>query len=406
MTLTQAALERENAALRQAVDLLHRVSNLVRQSLELEPTCYALLTGVTAGVGLGFNRAMLFFADDRDRSALRGVAAVGPADRDEADRIWKSIESDAPDLDTLYQAGLRQRAERSALDRRVRALSVPIGGDTPIALALRRTALVQGEGTDDLGGLLHLPTAVAAPLRGAESVRGVLYADNCYTERPLDEAAELVLSLIADQAGRAIEHAHHYEELAMRARLDALTGLEHHGRMMEAVDTALGGEPDAPFGLAMIDLDDFKRVNDGYGHLAGDALLCGLGERLRSVLRSGERPYRYGGEEFAVLLPGAHAGDLHAIGERLRRAVADSPFAIDAERRLTATCSVGVAAREPGDSSEALIDRADQALLAAKAAGKNRVVVAGLLDVVREWEGEQGALSEAELRAARRRQRP
>jgi len=369
-------LRRENAALRQAVDLLHRVSNLVRQSLELEPTCYALLTGVTAGVGLGFNRAMLFFVDERDRGRLRGVAAVGPADRQEADRIWKSIESDAPDLDALYQAGLRQRAERSALDTRVRALAVPVGGDTPIALAMRRGELVLSGGADDLGGLLHLPTAVAAPLRGAESVRGVLYADNCYTERPLDEAAELVLSLIADQAGRAIEHAHHYEELAERARLDALTGLEHHGRMQEALDSALARDPDEPFALAMIDLDDFKRVNDSHGHLAGDALLCGLGERLRSVLRAGESPYRYGGEEFAVLLPGARRDDLASIGERLRRAVAESPFAAGAQKRLEVTCSVGVAARERGDTSDALIERADRALLAAKATGKNRVVVA------------------------------
>ncbi len=374
--LNEAELRGENAALRQAIDLLHRVSNLARQSLELEPTCYALLTGVTAGVGLGFNRAMLFFVDDRDRSNLRGVAAVGPADHSEADRIWKSIESDAPDLLTLYEAGLRQRAEQGALDLRVRALSVPVSGDTPIARALRAVALVQGEGSDDLDGLLHLPTAVAAPLRGADRVRGVLYADNCFTERPLDETAELVLSLIADQAGRAIEHAHHYEELAERARIDALTGLEHHGRMMEALEGSLAREEDAAFGVAMIDLDDFKRVNDTHGHLAGDALLCGLGERLRSTLRAGERPFRYGGEEFAVLLSGASPSDLLGIGERLRRAVSDAPFAIDSERRLAATCSVGVAARRRDDDAEALIGRADQALLAAKAAGKNRVCVA------------------------------
>ncbi|MFO0568718.1 MAG: hypothetical protein U0263_23855 [Polyangiaceae bacterium] len=171
MTSEQGALARENAALRQAVDLLHRVSNLVRQSLELEPTCYALLTGVTAGVGLGLNRAMLFFVDESERELLRGVAAVGPADRDEADRIWKSIENDAPDLHELYQAGLRQRAEASALDRQVRALSVRADGDTPVALALRRATAVHGEGSDDLRGLLHLPTAVAAPLRGPSTCR-------------------------------------------------------------------------------------------------------------------------------------------------------------------------------------------------------------------------------------------
>jgi len=374
MTSEQGALARENAALRQAVDLLHRVSNLVRQSLELEPTCYALLTGVTAGVGLGLNRAMLFFVDESERELLRGVAAVGPADRDEADRIWKSIENDAPDLHELYQAGLRQRAEASALDRQVRALSVRADGDTPVALALRRATAVHGEGSDDLRGLLHLPTAVAAPLRGAERVRGVLYADNRFTSRRLDPAAELVLSLIADQAGRAIEHAHEYEELARKARIDALTELEHHGRMMEAVDAALA--TGNPVGLAMIDLDDFKRVNDRHGHLAGDALLAGLGRRLRAVLRAGESPFRYGGEEFAVLLPGVSHADLAGIGERLRRAVAGAPFPVDAERRLDVTCSVGLTLSEPEDDTERFVERADRALFDAKHAGKNRVVVA------------------------------
>jgi diguanylate cyclase (GGDEF)-like protein len=91
----------------------------------------------------------------------------------------------------------------------------------------------------------------------------------------------------------------------------------------------------------------------------------------------GERPYRYGGEEFAVLLPGAAPADLSAIGERLRRAVAESPVRVSAAQRLEVTCSVGVATRAPEDSAERLIHRADQALLSAKAGGKNRVVVAG-----------------------------
>ncbi|MFO0568720.1 MAG: GGDEF domain-containing protein [Polyangiaceae bacterium] len=126
----------------------------------------------------------------------------------------------------------------------------------------------------------------------------------------------------------------------------------------------------------MIDLDDFKRVNDRHGHLAGDALLAGLGRRLRAVLRAGESPFRYGGEEFAVLLPGVSHADLAGIGERLRRAVAGAPFPVDAERRLDVTCSVGLTLSEPEDDTERFVERADRALFDAKHAGKNRVVVA------------------------------
>ena len=103
-------LEGENESLRAAILLLHRIANLVRTPVELEPTCYALLTGVTAGVGLGLNRAMLLLVDEEDRRRLKGVAAVGPADRQEADRVWRSIEAHAPDLETLHEAGDRLRA--------------------------------------------------------------------------------------------------------------------------------------------------------------------------------------------------------------------------------------------------------------------------------------------------------
>jgi diguanylate cyclase (GGDEF)-like protein len=372
-------LEQENAELRRVISLLHQVSNLVRESLELSPTCYAVLTGVTAGVGLGLNRGMLFLVDDADRDLLRGVAAVGPDDAEEADRVWRSIASDAPDLWTLYAAGLRQRDRPGELDRRVREVRISAQGDTPIALALRAGTLVSGEGSDHLGGLLHLSTGLAAPLRGRDAVRGVLYGDNPYTGRRLEPVAELAFSLIADHAGRAIDSAQKYEQVAARARTDALTGLGHHGTMMEAVQAAVhaADAQDAPLALAMIDLDDFKRVNDTLGHLAGDALLAGVAARLRSVLRAREVPYRYGGEEFAVLLPGVELRELAAIGERLRLAVAERPVVVHADQAIEITCSIGMATRRRHEAAEGLFERADQALLRAKANGKNRVEIAG-----------------------------
>jgi len=364
--------------LRCAVSLLHRVATLVRGSLEVEPTCYAILTGVTAGVGLGLNRAMLFFVDDVQRDQLRGVAGVGPRDEDEADRVWRSIEADAPDLDTLYEHGLRKRDNPGPLDRRVRQTLVPIDGDNPVALALRRRRVVRGDGGDDLGGLLHLPTCVATPLRGRHNLAGVLYADNCFTGRQLDPDAELVFSLLADHAGRAIESAQAHERVAREARTDALTGLGHHGAMMAALASAIvtARESRAPMAVAMLDLDDFKKVNDTLGHLAGDALLVAVADRLRSAVRADAVAYRYGGEEFAVLLPGVTPAELPQVGERLRAALGERPYRVSSERSLAVTCSVGLASFGGGDAeAEALIAVADEALLLAKRSGKNRVEV-------------------------------
>lgn len=374
-TARLAELERENEALRRAISMLHQIANLARRSLELEATCYAVLTGVTAGVGLGLNRAMLFLVEERDRTMLRGVASVGPSDRAEADRVWKAIESDAPDLETLYEAGLRRRAHPGALDRRVREMLVSADGRSPIALALRRAATVR-EGSDDLGGLLHLPTAVAAPLTDRSGVQGVLYADNRFTGRVLDPVTELVFSMVGDHAGRAIASARHYERVARQARTDALTGLGHHGSMMEALGAAVASARanGRGLGLAMLDLDDFKKVNDTFGHRAGDALLVGVAERLSTMSRAGDRPFRYGGEEFAVLLPDIDVDSLLAAGERLCRSISSEPFFIDEARTERVTCSVGVACLGAQVlDSKTLIEAADRALLRAKAKGKNRV---------------------------------
>jgi diguanylate cyclase (GGDEF)-like protein len=375
-------LRREVVTLRAAIELLHRIGNLVGGALELEPTCYAVLTAVTAGVGLGFNRAMLFLMEDPTRKPckLRGVCAVGPVDRDEADRVWKSIEAEAHDLETLYESGLRHHRDPGRLDQRVRRTLVDPDGDTPVALALRRGVTVMGEGDDDLDGLFHTPTSIAAPLGRAHGVAGVLYADNTFTGRRIEPVDEQVFSMVAEHAGRAITNARRFEEVAGAARTDALTGLRHHGAFMvdlglEVLDAKAAHRP---LGLAMIDLDAFKQVNDRYGHLAGDALLAGLASRMRGVIRGGEGIYRYGGDEFAVLIPGADRSAAALVGERLHATISGQPFALNHERSVPVTCSVGVASMpEDAEDVTGLVEAADRAMFEAKESGKDRVGRAG-----------------------------
>ncbi len=374
----------ENAALRRAIGVLHRVATLVRDSLELEATCYAVLTGVTAGVGLGMNRAMLFLSrpDGSEPGTLFGRMAVGPATEDEADRVWRSIEAEAPDLETLYQAGRELRDARLAgetegsLDAIVRSLLVNLDGETPIARAVQSEVALLGGGADDLDGLLHVPTSLASPLMGRDGLLGVLYADNRFTRTAPDPVVQLIFGLVADHAGRAIDNARRYERAARRARTDALTGLGHHGALMEALDDAVrdARSEEAALSLAMIDLDDFKKVNDTHGHLAGDALLIALAERLRASVRARNTVFRYGGEEFAVILDSADEETADQIADRVRNVVASEPFVIDGTLALEVTCSLGVATLRAGEHGRDLLSRADSALLSAKRAGKNRVM--------------------------------
>ena len=130
----------------------------------------------------------------------------------------------------------------------------------------------------------------------------------------------------------------------------------------------------------MIDIDKFKGINDGYGHLAGDSALKEVAQRIEAQIRSMDTAARFGGDELAILLPEATAAEAARLAERIREVIAALPFALNSQISRSLTVSVGVAAVAPGRDEtdlKALADRliadADAALYRAKALGRNRV---------------------------------
>lgn len=156
------------------------------------------------------------------------------------------------------------------------------------------------------------------------------------------------------------------------ARHDALTGLLNHGAFHHAADEAIerANRLGRPLSLVLLDLDHFKRVNDDFGHAAGDRALRHVARTLARAGRDDDPVGRIGGEELAWLLPGARFEEAQAAAERLRAAVSGEP--IDGVGFLTA--SIGVVTLCPGERAAVLFDRADSALYAAKDAGRNTVV--------------------------------
>ncbi len=367
-------LRAENDALRGALRLLFEVANLVRAAEDPEATAYAILTGVTAGVGLGMNCAMILEPDPKAPNLLIGRAAVGPADSAEADRVWRAIEAEQPTLETLYEAGLRRIRAPSVLDRRVRGAQVDLRADHLLARACTRA--VSAEPSDDLDGLLHPATTLAAPMRGREGLRGVLVADNRFTGVVPGSVERLVFEMVADHAGRALFAADRFAQVADEARIDALTGLETRRVGFARLEQALqiSSAERRPFALLLLDVDHFKHVNDTYGHPVGDAVLAEVAHRVRASLRGGERAFRYGGEEIVVLVEGGNLDAAYATGERLRASVASGPIETSGGAALTVTCSVGVAASPPdAPDTMSLLAAADEALLRAKRRGRDRV---------------------------------
>jgi diguanylate cyclase len=133
----------------------------------------------------------------------------------------------------------------------------------------------------------------------------------------------------------------------------------------------------APFALMMIDIDDFKQINDTHGHQLGDRVLVSLVHKCREFIRAEDFPARYGGEEFAVILPGATLKNALKKARHICKAIAETSYRVEVEGQeieLAITISVGVSTFRPRDTEIQVIERADKALYAAKHAGKNRVV--------------------------------
>lgn len=175
------------------------------------------------------------------------------------------------------------------------------------------------------------------------------------------------------------------EELRADSRLDPLTGLSNR-RDLDAVmsrEFFLARDEGFPMSLLFIDMDDFKRINDRFGHRVGDELLIQTGQRIGSAVRDGDHVGRFGGEEFVVVLPGADRAGSEVVASRLIDRFRRRPFLIGRELSIKQTISIGVATLTvdvPYSDVSDFLHAADQALYAAKHTGKDRWQHAGALD--------------------------
>ena len=191
-----------------------------------------------------------------------------------------------------------------------------------------------------------------------------------------DEGDEQFLSALAMQGAVAIENARLHRLIEKRARTDGLTGLanhrEFHDQLAREVERAQ--RFGVPVGLVVIDIDDFKLVNDRFGHLAGDTALRHVAATMRACIREIDQAARIGGEEFAILLPHTTIEGTLRLAERVRQELAARPVATSDGRVVRLTASFGCAS-VPGDATTQIELRAaaDAALYRAKATGKNRV---------------------------------
>jgi diguanylate cyclase (GGDEF)-like protein len=177
----------------------------------------------------------------------------------------------------------------------------------------------------------------------------------------------------AGSVDTALENAHLHSIVKWQAVTDDLTQLTNRRGFMQALEGEMrrGDRFGGSLSLVLLDLDDFKLINDRYGHHTGDEVLREVAKALQNRVRDVDVPGRLGGEEFAIILPQTDLAGGKRLAENLR--VAIERVRIGAADRVTVTASLGVVARGAGETPADLLQRADVALYRAKGAGKNRV---------------------------------
>ncbi len=338
----QSLLYREERQKVYQMAVLREAVSTIVSDLAIEPLMERLASHAASLVGAGLSALALFHPETdaiqyfKTNAHLDGLSI-------------KDLSAEKGLLSVVLQDGVSIRLENASDDPSFEGMS---------------------SGRQFIGSLLGVPLILK------NKVIGGLFAANKQGEKTFTQEDEDILLMLALQSAAAIENARLYANTVKLATTDSLTGLTNRRVFMEELtkEAARSSRYHRNFSLLMVDIDHFKWVNDTHGHQSGDAVLRSMGGILKDQLRVVDLVARYGGEEFAILLPETDASGVKLVGDRLRRAIAQTPFLLPDGKEIELTVSIGIAsfplcARIPSE----LIKRADQALYVSKEAGRNQV---------------------------------
>ena len=258
-------------------------------------------------------------------------------------------------------------------------------GLAPQLAALHKPWLGPFNGADHnllFPGSVNLKSAALVPLPRMDRPIGALCFGSCDPSRFTRHHGTDFLAHLGAVAAVCIENAMNRSRLLRSGITDFLTGWHNRRYLQQRLKEELARAQRRASSIAclMIDVDQFKGINDGYGHLAGDKALKEVAVRVKEQIRSMDTAARFGGDELAILLPDASSVEAATLAERIRKAIAAKPFSLTPQIKRSLTVSVGVASVVPGRDEtdlKTLADRlladADAALYRAKALGRNRV---------------------------------
>ena len=329
----------------EGLDFLYQSTQLLQGSPDLEPAVLQLLEHACDTFNAQ-SAELVYFGEDGEHTVSARVGRDGQRfeqGRDQADEVLMALVQARPSglldpADPLDGSYLELRGYRDGL---VTTLAGERGVIGAMVIADRRSEVMEFDNTDvRLAETLALHTATAL--------------ENGRLEQSLEQL-------------RVLE-----SRLTFQALHDPLTGLANRTLFRSTLDAAIADRGAAAGAVLFVDLDDFKTVNDSFGHAVGDALLVEVAERLVAAVRPDDTIARLGGDEFAIHLDGVSGAQAAALAERLLASL-DAPIFV-AHRRVVIRASVGIAPIEPGADPESVMRSADTAMYTAKAQGKHCIV--------------------------------
>lgn len=366
------------------LNVFREVSSSMQRTLNLQKLLQTVLTSVTAGHGLGFNRAIIFLINE-EGTKLNGIMGTGPMTAEEGFATWENITKNRYKLQDLIEIKESEQNTDASLNERVKGLEISL--DEPNFLyktlesgePLHIMDMSQEDKALRIFADQFAMTELAVfPLVNQGIKVGALIIDNPVNKKPITPAdIESVLPL-ANQAATAIQHARLYAQIEEMALKDGLTGLFNQRAFQTFIGEHFTKDQQEPFSLIIIDIDFFKHFNDTNGHLLGNQVLIQLAEEIRNSIRDSDMAFRFGGEEFVILLPATGLENARTVAERVRANIESRSFPNgdkQPEGRVTISLGVAVADGHGLRNADELVEAADQALYEAKRTGKNKVVV-------------------------------
>ncbi len=303
---------------------------------------------------LGYKYCIINLLDRRNNKIIR-VAQSGLT-KEEFDKL----KSNPPPIDYIMQV-LDDQFKVS------RSYFIPEGAkeiDTTYAYVGDYDELLKSEAEWKPGDVLIVPI-----MRNEEMVGYISVDAPKDGKRPQFEDIEM-LEIIADQILRVIEDSTRFREILMASKTDLATGLYTHTEFYSVLEKLIKSK-EKRFSIIMIDLDNFKEINDTYGHVVGDQVIEKIARVIRKNLRKKDIGARYGGDEFAVIAMDASKADAMNIAKRISKEIREISVG---KIKMRVTCSMGIASYPfDGESASDLVEKADRALYAAKKAGKNKI---------------------------------